>query len=406
MPFSWSVALKFLREGRGQSVLIIVGAAVGVSVIIFLSALISGLQTSLIQQTLDTQAHIQVQPPEDDVRSLAVDDSKVAVFDQVQRPAQKLRSIVSWPTVLEQIRREPGVVAVAPTVNGPAFAARGEASNSVALRGVDAETFNRITPVAERIIAGRFELEGASIVVGKELARLLGLEVNDRIRLSTAHVADVPFTVRGIFDLENKDVNERWVFVSLTSAQTLLNIPGGVSTLEVRLEEVFEAERVAASLAVRTGLDSESWMERNEQLLVALQSQSSSSVLIQVFVILAVTLGIASVLGVSVVEKSREIGILRAMGAQTGQVLRVFLVQGLIVGLLGALGGCLLGGALTLIFQTTAVGPGGEPLFPVDLSLSLFLRATAVSVTTGLLAGLLPARRAARLDPATVLRNV
>ena len=138
-------------------------------------------------------------------------------------------------------------------------------------------------------------------MIGLDLAERLGVQVGDRIRLSTSRTSDVPFTVVGIFDLRNKDVNQRWVFVSLTTAQTMLNLPGGVSTIEVRIAEVFQAERMAKSISLRTGLASESWMERNEQLLVALRSQSSSSVLIQVFVIVAVALGIASVLGDSVV---------------------------------------------------------------------------------------------------------
>ena len=403
MPFAWTVALRFLREGRAQSTLIIVGTGVGVAVMIFLTALISGLQESLIEQTLDTQAHLVVRPPEDRIRSAG--DADAVVIDQVQQPAQRLRSIGSWPAVMEQVQREPGVVAVAPTVNGPAFAVRGEASASVALRGVETESFARITPVDRRMVEGRFELESNSVVIGLELAQRLGVRVGDRVRLSTARTAEVPFSVAGVFDLRNKDVNQRWVFVSLTTAQTLLDLPGGASTLEVRTDNVFQAERLARSISVRTGLDCESWMERNEQLLVALRSQSSSSVVIQVFVILAVALGIASVLGVSVVEKSREIGILRAMGAQTGQVVRVFLVEGLVVGLSGSLAGCLLGGALTVLFQNTATAPDGSPLFPVDLSPAVFLRAVGVALAAGVLAAVIPARRAARLDPATVLRH-
>src|SRR5690606_21225407 len=136
------------------------------------------------------------------------------------------------------------------------------------------------------------------------------------------------FVVAGLFDVGNKDLNERWVFVPLRSAQTLLDLSGGVSTLELKVDEIFSADRVASAVASRTGLEAESWMERNRQLLVGLRSQSASSWLIQLFVVIAVALGIASVLVVSVVQKSREIGILKAMGTRTAQVVRVFLVQG------------------------------------------------------------------------------
>jgi lipoprotein-releasing system permease protein len=405
MYFAFQVAFRFLREGRNQTVLIVVGAGVGVGVMVFLSSLISGLQASLIRQTLDTQAHVTIRPPDDEARPVTTDRDGALFVDRVQRPAQRLRSIGSWPSVIARVRHTPGVVAATPTVNGPAFAVRGAASRSIALRGIDPASFDRVPPIASRLTAGRLRVEGFSAVIGVELAEELGLRVGDRLRISTATAPETSFTVSGIFDLGNRDVNERWVFVSLPAAQTLLDLAGGVSTIEVRVERVFEAEATARVLEARTGLVGESWMERNRQLLVALKSQSSSSVMIQVFVVVAVALGIASVLGISVVQKSREIGILRAMGAGAGQVTRVFLVQGLFVGLAGSVLGCALGGGLALLFQGLVTNPDGSATFPVDLSPSLFLQAAGVAVATGLLASVAPARRAARLDPATVLRN-
>ena len=154
-----------------------------------------------------------------------------------------------------------------------------------------------------------------------------------------------------------------------------------------------------------TGLEAESWMRMNQQLLAGLQAQSSSSLMIQTFVIIAVALGIASVLGVSVLQKSRQIGILKATGTRTGTIGRIFLLQGAVVGLAGSVGGGLIGTALAVFFQRTVRNPYGESLFPVTLTPSLFVTAGAVALVTGLLSAVFPARRAARLDPATVIRN-
>jgi lipoprotein-releasing system permease protein len=118
----------------------------------------------------------------------------------------------------------------------------------------------------------------------------------------------------------------------------------------------------------------------------------------------AVALGIASVLVVSVVQKSREIGILKAMGTRTGQVVRIFLVQGGILGLAGSLVGIVVGAALSLLFASFATNPDGSPTFPVNLSVGLFAGASAVATLTGVLAAVAPARRAASLDPADVIR--
>ncbi len=404
MPFEWMVALRYLREGRVQSLLILSGVAVGVGVIVFLSALIGGLQDSLVQRTLGTQAHIVLRRPDDLPRPLADREPGAGLAPRVERPAQRLRSVLQWQQVMETIGAQPGVTAVTPTVTGPAFARQGTASRSVLLRGVEADSFRRIIDIGARIVAGRFEATTDGAVIGVELASALGLSVGDKLRLVAPDDRSQVVTVRGIFDIGNKDANERWVFVPLRSAQTLLDLAGGVSTIEVRVDDIFSAEPVAVRLAALTGLQADSWMRTNTQLLVGLRSQSQSSVMIQVFVVIAVALGIASVLVVSVVQKSREVGILKAMGTPTRRIIRVFLIEGALVGLAGSLVGSALGAGLALFFASLATNPDGSPTFPVNLTLALFVRTAAIATATGIFAAAAPAHRAARLDPVEVIR--
>jgi lipoprotein-releasing system permease protein len=402
LPFELFVALRFLREGRGQTALIFAGASVGVAVIVFLSALINGLQANLVKQTLGSQAHLVVRPPDEAARPLTGGDGTVLLLD---KPAQRLRGIDGWPEVLRRVAATPGVTAVTPTVAGSAFASRGKASRSVALRGIEPDGFSDIIDVKGKLLAGEYRLRGAEALIGRELADDLGLGVGDKLRLSTADGREETVSVSGVFDLGNKDVNRRWVLVPLRSAQTLLDLSGGVSTLEARVAELFQAEELAGEVSRRTGLTVDSWMKLNAQLLVALRSQSSSRDMIQFFVVVAVALGIASVLVVSVVQKSREVGILKAMGAPTGRIMRVFLVQGAVVGAFGSVVGGLLGAGLALFFEGLVRQPDGSPNFPVDLSPSLFAGASVVALSVGLLAAVAPARRAAKLDPAVVIRN-
>jgi lipoprotein-releasing system permease protein len=229
--------------------------------------------------------------------------------------------------------------------------------------------------------------------------------VGDRVRLLAGSGTTAIYTVIGLVDLGIRDLNERWVLVPLRAAQTLYGLEGGVSTLEVKVDRIFDAEPIAERLHRQTGLLAESWMATNAQLLVGLRSQSSSSIMIQTFVILAVALGIASVLAVSVVQKSKEIGILMAFGTGRATVLRIFLLQGGLVGLVGSLGGVLLGIGLGAFFASLARNPDGSSTFPVQLRFDLYLRAAATATVTGLVAALIPARRAASLDPAVTIRN-
>lgn len=403
MRFEIAVALRFLREGRAQTLLILAGIGTGVGVIIFLSALITGLQQSIIERTLGNQAHVVLQPPEEEARPQYSRDQE-AFLTQVQRPAQRLRSILGWPRLLTLLRSRPGVKAVTPVVSGSAFALRGLASRSISLRGIDPDSYRGIIDLPGKLVSGTFDVSGSRALIGTELARELGLAAGDAIRVTAPGERSEVFTVSGIFDVGNKDLNLRWFFVSLRAGQTLLNLTGGVSSLELKIEELFAAETLARALALETGLKTESWMKQNDQLLVGLRSQTSSSVMIQFFVIVAVVLGIASVLVVSVVQKGRQIGILRAFGTRRKQVVHIFLLQGGILGLAGSLGGILLGSLLSILFQGLARNPDGSPLFPVALTISLYTRSVLVALATGLIGSWLPARQAARLDPAVAIR--
>ena len=400
------LAIRFLREGRGQSVLILAGVAVGVAVMVFLSALIDGLQQRIIGQTLGTQAHVVVRMPEETVRPLIEPREGERIARVVQEPAQRTRSIVGWQRHLEAIERMPGVDAVSGTVSGPGFALRAAASRSIVLFGVEPARYDRLYAVSQHMHAGEFAPSGTDAVIGIELADDLGVEVGDRIRIATAGDREQTFRIAGIFDLGNRDVNRRWTIVSLRAGQTMLDLVGGTTSLDVRVRDVFAADEVAARIASRKGLTAESWMQTNQQLMVALRSQASSSQTIQAFVILAVAMGIASVLVVSVVQKQREIGILRAMGLSRQRVLRIFLVQGLVVGLLGSSAGSAMGAGLVFAFANAARNPDGSPLFLLRLEPPLFATATVLATVVGLLAAVWPARRASRLDPAEAIRHV
>jgi lipoprotein-releasing system permease protein len=403
MPFEWFVALRYLREGRTQTTLILAAVSVGVSVIVFLSALINGLQANLLKRTLGSQPHVTVSPHEIVARPLFPAGTVAAT--SIEKSPQRMQSIDQWRTLLDQLERVPGVVAASPTVTGAAFATRGVAQKPVLVRGVDSERFLSVIELRSKISAGRFRLSGSDVAIGSGLADLLGLAVGDKIRLSTADGREALVVVRGIFDLGNKEVNERWVITALRVAQTLFDLSGGASSIELRVADVFEAERIALEVSELSGLAADSWMKVNAQLLVGLRSQNSSKYMIEFFVVIAVALGIASVLIVSVVQKSREIGILRAVGSPASRVLWVFLIEGGTVGLLGSFLGCLLGAAFAKLFERIASNPDGSPTFPVDLNAGLFVSASLLATAIGFMAAVIPAWRASRLDPATVIRN-
>ncbi|MBZ0236909.1 MAG: ABC transporter permease [Deltaproteobacteria bacterium] len=405
MPFEWFVALRYMRDARGQTILILAAVSVGVSVLVFLSALIDGLQVSLIDKTLGSQAHITLRVPREEARPLVEPTEARAVARLREERPQRLRSIDQWPSVIAEIEGMRGVIAVSPAVTGAGFAVRADAKNPIVVRGVEPERFLAIIDLRDRMVAGRFEVGGDDIAIGSTLARELGVAPGDKIRIRSSEGVEVVATVRGVFTLGNEAVDSTWVVTSLRQAQALFVLRAGVTTIELKVADVFGAERLAAEIRGRTGLRADSWMTVNAELLAGLTAQSSSKRMIEVFVIIAVALGIASVLIVSVVQKSREIGILRAVGTPPRRILLVFLIQGGVLGIAGSIVGSGLGAAFAKLFESLATDASGAPRFPVQLDLELFVMACALATGVGILSAVIPARRAARLDPAAAIRN-
>jgi lipoprotein-releasing system permease protein len=401
--FESRVALRFLREGRMQTVLIIVGVAAGVAVIAYISALISGLQSNTLAKTLGAQAHITFKVPDDLVTPAAVVVPGVVVLSEAQPRVQRLRSIANWQALIPLLEKLPDVAGVSPMVSGGGLALRGEAVQSIALMGVDLDRYDRVVGLRSKVVSGTARLEPGESIVGRELAQDLGVRVGDRLTVQTGQRSET-LRVTALVDLGVKDLNRRTVIVPLRAAQNLLALPGGATSLDITLRNVWVAQTLSGQLREQYPYKIESWQESNAQLVSALNAQSVSTGIIRGVVLAVVVLGIASVLVVSVVQKQREIGILRAMGATRGQVLRLFLIQGAVVGAVGSAVGLLLAVALIFLFTHFVRGSDGLPLFDISLPLSTALQVALVATVCGVVAAIAPARRAARLDPAQAIR--
>jgi lipoprotein-releasing system permease protein len=402
-PFEWIAAIRFMREGLVQTLLIVIGVALGVAVIVFMSATLSGLQANIIRRTLNYMAPVVVIPPQQVARPLREGEKGSAVL--VQPRSQQLRSIDQWQKVRAHIERLPDVTAVTPVVSGPGFALRGDANKAVNITGIEPDTYLNVISLADKIIDGKLSVASSDIIIGTELAQDLGAGVGDKLRLTTATGASTTLNVTGIFDFGNKRVNETNVYISLHVAQNLLNLVGGVSSIELKVRDPFDAETIAQIIQDETSQEADSWIKTNAQFFTAMLAQTLTNRLIRFFVGLTAALGIASVLVVSVVQKSKEIGILRAMGTSSGQVLRVFLLQGAVMALAGSILGSGLSFVFLAFFRSIARNPDGTVMFVIEIDATL-LAVTAIGATlVGLLAAALPARLAAQLDPAVAIRG-
>ena len=400
MRLTWNIAVQFLRDGRAQTTLILVGIALGSAVIVFITALITGLQGNIVKRTLGSQPQIVVKAP--DLVPLTPPPAAGTVYlSRIDPRPQRLRGIDNAAAVVHALRAMPDVKAATPVVSGPAFGQRGSAVRAVTIVGIEPDSYVHIIPVDTDMVAGPFVVGAEKILIGSRLASDLGLSIGDTLRLTGPSGTAQAFRVAGIYSMGVRDVDERQVYLGLQQAQTLLGLPGSVTEIDLTVHELFAAKVLAARIARTYGVKAESWMTINSQLLNALQSQSLSTNIIRLSVALSVALGIASVLAVSVVQRTREIGILRAMGATRLRMMSVFLIQGGLLGLAGSTAGALLGVAAVYVFNTS-----GPRLFPVAVDPWLVPQAMLIATLAGVIAAYTPARRASRLDPVEAIRTV
>jgi len=398
--FELQLAGRFMLENRSQTILILLGIAVGVGVMVFLTALIDGLQYDLIKKTVGNSPHIII--TRDVVEPIRTPADKNGLFPmQIQRRGS--RPVVEWVELTNTLKKEPQFTAVVPVLDGPALLRRGSASESVALRGMKLEEADLIYQVSDKMTAGSSELAPGTLLVGSELADELDLQPGDTLTMEIPGKEPVGVLVGGVFDLGVQNLNKRWVIMERSRAAYLLGLQDRITQIEIQVRDVFQAQALARTWAERLpGYQVESWQETNASLLTALRSQSNSSYTIQLFVLLAVTLGISAVLAINAVQKTREIGILKAIGIRTRSIERVFIMQGAMLGTAGALLGTMLGIGLARLFLLFGSEGYSISLLLKPATLAIILTLT---ILASVFAAFLPARRVARMNPIEVIRN-
>jgi lipoprotein-releasing system permease protein len=414
--YEWMIALRFLLRGKGQTLLIVLGIAAGVGVQFFLSALISGLQISLIANTVGSAPHVQVLPADQVPLTQPADGSDPigtgrgvsngdpvgtgrGASDRGRFLFDERREIHSWQQYVNDMRRDPRVLRAAAVANGQGFIERGASVVAVAVKGLTAPDGLAIYKIPAKTVAGSSELASDSALLGRGLAERLTLQVGDKFYLRNDRGGQVFLRVGGVFDLGAAAGNEL-VVAPLDRVRSFFAI-AGVSAVEVQVRDVFAAEALAREYGRQYGrVKLESWQEKNRELLTALRSQSTSSVTIQFFVIVSISLGIASVLGIAAVQKQRQLGILKAMGTTDRSASRIFVIQGLLLGVVGSLLGLALGLALGYGF---VAGTGAA--FGLEISVVTLATPIGLALLAAIVASSVPARRAAKLSPIEVIRN-
>lgn len=377
LPFT--IARRFLWRSKVQSALIVLGIAVGIGTQVFVGSLITSLQASLLDTTVGSSAHVTL-TAEGEGQQLTISDALAARLE------------------------EPDITAVVPQHRVSVLASTGDGTQPLVLRVMDPAARDEIYALGEHLVDGVSATGAGEVAVGVDFAEKAGVTSGDRLELLTDTGERFTATVAGIFDLGVAAVNAGTAFAAPDVARGVLDLPSDRwDLIELQVADVFASDAVAARLDALDGVAASDWQAENAALLSGLQSQSISSIMIQVFVIIAVGLGIASTLAIAAVQKTRQIGILKALGLTDPASGAVFVWQGLLLGAAGTALGVGVGWGLIAGFDAAA--SSSAALFPVAIDPSFVAISAAVGVGIALLSALIPYRRTARLDPIEVIQN-
>lgn len=387
MKLSFNIAIRFLKSNVAQTILIILGIGIGVSVQIFIGSLIQGLQKSLVETTIGNSSQITL--------TSNTPDKLILDYITLSDKAQAADTRVEF---------------VSPVYDSAAFLDYKGESQSLLVRGFDFAKADNIYKISDAITEGRLPTGDNEVMLGVSLKDEYGILLSEKINLITPDKKTISCTVTGFFDLKVAVLNNSWCITTLKNAQSIFAAGDVVTAIEMQVadSEVFSAD--LAANAIQTAIGDENikitnWKAQNEQLLSGLNGQSISSLMIQVFVMISVVLGIASVLAITVMQKSKQIGILKAMGIKNGKASLIFLFEGLMLGIFGAIAGILFGIGLAASFTTFALNADGTPIIALYIDNNFIALSGGIAVLACVFASLIPARKSSKLNPIDIIRN-
>ena len=406
------LARGMLSRRRRQTLVSVLGVALGVAFFIAISSMMRGFQLYFIQQVIDVQPHIVIKDearhPTPQAGELAAPRGAVAISGV--KPIDRVRGIRAAGDKLAILEAIPGVAA-APILTGTALLRYGARDVSITITGIDPPRYARVSNIAKDMLHGRLQdlrSTANGLIVGDSLAQRLGVQMGDTVVAVSPRGVSLQMKIVGVFHTGLASLDQTAGYVLLKVNQVLQDRPNVVNQILLRLGDVTRAEPLAREIEERFGERTEAWEEQNRNILTVFVIQNAIMYSVTGAILLVAAFGIYNIISTVVFEKTRDIAILKSLGFTEGDVQRLFLIQGLIAGILGAALGCLLGqvmieGLAQIRFATET--PAGNDRFLLARDWRIYAVATFFAIASAAIAAVIPARRAARLDPVQIVRG-
>ncbi|MBI6873638.1 ABC transporter permease [Clostridium aciditolerans] len=380
---SLRIAWRFLKDSKAQTMIIILGIAIGVSVQIFIGLLSKGLETTLLNKFIGNSPHITVYFAKGGMEDWQSKKSKIKVVSK-------------------------DIDVVAPVAEQQAFIKLTDIKEPARIRGFIPEDLNKLYGIKSKIYEGKMIENNGQALIGKELKERLDLKLGDKLNIVTIDKRNIELTIVGFYDLESAGLNRFWIFTDLKTAQDLIGFGDKVTSIEIGVVNPYLADSLSKKVSNSLNdkdIKVQNWKDENKLLLSGIIGQKICTVIIQFFVLLAAVLSIVSVLGITVTQKYKQIGILKAMGIRDGSAAFIFLMQAFVLGIIGtALG---VGLAMMYIkgFNTYIVTTEGKPVVDIVIDNKFIIVSALIDIAASTLAAFLPAVKTYRLSPVEIIKN-
>jgi lipoprotein-releasing system permease protein len=411
------LAFKHLFSRKRQTILTLLGIILGTVAYVVISGMMLGFREYLIQQLIDNDAHIHIEAKQVMLETHSLDEAffpKAAYINWLIGPSglknnPRIINPQLWYDILEN---DPRVIAYSPQLTTQVILTKGGASTTTKLVGVTPSKQQQVTAISSYMIEGNFnDISGGGnrLAIGTDLLKKLGARVNDTIRVSNGKSEPVPFKIIGSFSTGIRNIDEGLIYGNLTDTQAINGTPSQINEIAVRVYDVNAAASMATQWNKLSDDHIQSWDQLNSNIFSVFKIQDVVRYMMTASILIVAGFSIYNILNMVVSQKRKEIAILRSMGYEKMDIVTLFLIQGVILGILGGLIGIAFGylaskGLSKVPFGVTPMGKGTGTIM-VSFNPRIYIIGALLSSFAAIFASWLPARAAGTMTPIDIIRQ-